>query len=170
MSASLPFYWYFFVLLIIATFTDFAHLIIPDSISIPGMVMGIFASFCFPEMMNAASHTDGLIRSFIGLVAGGGSIWVIGILGKAIFRKDAMGGGDVKLMAMVGSFLGMKLAFFSIFLGSLFGAVVGGVLIVLRLKTRKDYIPFGPYIALGAILSFFCGEKILNWYFGLLNF
>jgi len=169
-SAALPFYWYLFVLLIIATFTDFAHLIIPDVISIPGMVVGLLASFIFPEIMKAASHTEGLVRSFIGLLAGGGAIWGIGILGKAVFKKDAMGGGDVKLMAMVGSFLGVKIALFSIFLGSLFGAIVGGVLIVSRLKTRKDYIPFGPYLALGAVSSFFWGEKMLDWYFGLLNF
>ena len=163
-SGALLFYWYFFLMLIIATFTDFAHLIIPDVVSIPGMFIGLLAGFIFPEMMKAASHTDGLIKSFAGLLAGGGAIWIIGVLGKIIFRKDAMGGGDVKLMAMVGSFIGMKLALFSIFLGSIFGAVVGGALIVLRLKTKKDYIPFGPYLALGAVLAFFYGEQILSWY------
>ena len=88
---------------------------------------------------------------------------------KIAFRKDAMGGGDVKLMAMVGSFLGTKLVLLSIFLGSLFGAMVGGMLILFRLKTRKDYIPFGPYLALGAVIALFFGEKILGWYFGLLT-
>ena len=167
-SGSLPFYWYLFVLLIIATFTDFAHLIIPDCISLPGIIIGVFACFIFPEIMKGASHIEGLTSSIKGLLAGGGAIWVIGILGKIAFRKDAMGGGDVKLMAMAGSFLGTKLVFLSIFLGSLFGAMVGGILIALRLKTRKDYIPFGPYLALGAVSSLFFGEKLLSWYFGLL--
>jgi leader peptidase (prepilin peptidase)/N-methyltransferase len=169
-SPALFFLWYFFVLLIIAAFTDFAQLIIPDCVSIPGMAIGVIAAFVFPGLMKAASHPEGFLRSFAGLLAGGGVIWIIGFLGKALFKKEAMGGGDVKLMGMVGSFLGIKLTFLTIFLGSLFGASVGGILILLRLKTRKDYIPFGPYLALGAVSSFFWGEKILNWYFALLSF
>lgn len=165
----LLFYWYFLVLLIVATFTDFSHLIISDCVSLPGMVVGVIASFIFPEIMKTSSHIEGVVRSFTGLLAGGGAIWIIGILGKAIFQKEAMGGGDVKLMAMVGSFLGMRLALFTIFLGSIFGAAVGGILILFRLKSRKDYIPFGPYLSLGAVLSFFLGEKLLNWYLGLLS-
>jgi leader peptidase (prepilin peptidase)/N-methyltransferase len=119
--------------------------------------------------MKTTSRLDGLVRAFSGLLAGGGAIWIIGLLGKAIFQKEAMGGGDVKLMAMVGSFMGIKLALFTIFLGSIFGAAVGGILILFRLKTRKDYIPFGPYLSLGAVLSFFFGEKLLNWYLGMLG-
>lgn len=168
-SILLPIYWYFFVMLVIATFTDFSHLIIPDIISIPGMFTGIILSFIFPEMMKAASHIDGFLKSFAGAMAGGGTIWIIGIAGKAVFRKEAMGFGDVKLMGMAGSFIGVKLTLLSIFLGSLFGAVVGGILILARLKTRKDYIPFGPYLSLGALTAFFFGEKILDWYFGLLT-
>lgn len=168
-TALLPFYWYFILLLIIATFTDFEHLIIPDIVSISGLVVGLGASYIFPAMMKTASNVDSLTRSFLGLVSGGGIIWLIGIFGKAIFHKESMGGGDVKLMAMAGTFLGTKLTLLSIFLGSLFGAVVGGILIAFRFKTRKDYIPFGPYLSLGAIVSLFWGERILNWYFGWLS-
>lgn len=169
LSWTVLFYWYFFSLLIIATFTDFSHLIIPDVISLPGIFIGLAASFTFPEIMNTSVHLQGLIRSFAGLLAGGGIIWAIGILGKAIFHKEAMGGGDVKLMAMVGSFLGIKLTLFTIFLGSLLGALAGGILILLHIKTRKDYIPFGPYLALGAVISFFWGEMALEWYLGILS-
>ncbi len=165
----LLFYWYFLTLLIIATFTDFSHLIIPDCVSLPGMIVGLIAGFIFPEIMKTTSRLDGLVRAFTGLLAGGGAIWIIGILGKAIFQKEAMGGGDVKLMAMVGSFMGIKLTLFTIFLGSIFGAAIGVILILFRLKTRKDYIPFGPYLSLGAVLSFFFGEKLLNWYLGMLG-
>ena len=168
-TVLLPFYWYFLFLLIIATFTDFEHFIIPDVVSLPGIIVGLAASFIFPEMMRAMSRFNGLTRSFLGLVSGGGAIWLIGIFGKAIFHKESMGGGDVKLMAMAGTFLGTKLTLLSIFLGSLFGALVGGILIAFRLKTRKDYIPFGPYLSLGAIVSLFWGEKVLNWYFGWLS-
>lgn len=162
-------YWYFLLLLIIATFTDFEHMIIPDVISLPGIIVGLAASFIFPEMMRAMSRFNGLTRSFLGLVSGGGVIWLIGIFGKAVFHKESMGGGDVKLMAMAGTFLGTKLTLLSIFLGSLFGALVGGILIAFRLKTRKDYIPFGPYLSLGVVVSLFWGEKVLNWYFGWLS-
>lgn len=168
LSILLIFYWYFFTMLIIATFTDFSHLIIPDVISMPGIFAGIIAGSLFPEMMKTVPHLDGFLKSSAGAAAGGGAIWIIGILGKAAFRKEAMGFGDVKLMGMIGSFTGVRLALLSIFLGSLFGAAVGGILILARLKTKKDYIPFGPYLSLGAVASFFFGEKILGWYFGLL--
>lgn len=168
-SPLVLFYWYLFILLIIATFTDFAHLIIPDVISLPGILVGLIASFIFPEMMKAIGHADSLLKSFLGSIIGAGAIWLVGVLGAAIFHKEAMGGGDVKLMAMVGTFLGTKLTLLTIFLGAFFGALVGGILILFRLKTRKDYIPFGPYLALGAVISFFAGERLLNWYLGLLG-
>jgi leader peptidase (prepilin peptidase)/N-methyltransferase len=167
-SPLLPFYWYLFTLLIIGTFTDFSHLIIPDVVSVPGIFVGLLGSFVFPEMMKASSHCAGLLASFMGILSGGGVIWAIGFFGKAMFKKEAMGGGDVKLMAMVGSFLGIKLTLLAIFLGSVFGAIVGGILILSRLKTRKDYIPFGPYLGLGSVCSLFFGEILLNWYTGLL--
>lgn len=169
MTTLLPFYWYFLLLLIIATFTDFEHLIIPDIVSISGLGLGLAASYIFPVMMGAPDRLTGLTRACLGLAAGAGSIWLVGVLGQAIFHKEAMGGGDVKLMAMAGTFLGVRLTLLTIFLGAFFGAAVGGILIGLRLKTRRDYIPFGPYLSLGAIVSLFWGEKLLSWYFGLLG-
>ncbi|MDP3804851.1 MAG: A24 family peptidase, partial [Candidatus Omnitrophota bacterium] len=98
--------------------------------------------------------------------AGGGSIYAMGFFGKLAFRKEAMGGGDVKLMAMIGAFLGWKLVIFTFFVAPLFGAVVG---IILKLKDGREIIPYGPHLSLAAVIAMFFGNKILNTFFyGLL--
>ncbi len=106
----------------------------------------------------------GFKASIIGFLAGGISFYLIGVLGRAILKKDAMGGGDVKMMAMIGGLLGWKGIVLTTFLGSLLGSIIGVSLILLKGREWGSRIPFGPYLALGALISLFWGQDILRWY------
>jgi len=86
------------------------------------------------------------------------------VLGKAVLKKDAMGGGDIKMMAMVGGLMGWKAIILTTFMGSLFGSIIGVALIKIKGREWGSKIPFGPYLALGSLISLFWGNNILRWY------
>jgi len=142
--------------LIIIAFIDLNEQIVPDVISLPGIGAGLILSFFVPYIS--------FINSALGVVVGGGIILVIGLAGSVIFKKEAMGGGDVKLAAMIGAFLGWKYTIISLFLGFFLGALAGIFLILSKIKSREDMVPFGPFIALGSIIILLWGEKIITWY------
>ena len=156
---------------IVATFVDFEHRIIPDEVSVGGMVVGIIFSLLIPALHLANSEMDhgfksnvlSLGRSLIGVLVGGGSIYAIGVLGDIIFKKESMGGGDVKLMAMMGAFMGWKLTLLAFFIAPFFGAVYG---IVEKIRTKDSAIAYGPFLVIGAIISLLWGEHILSWIIG----
>ena len=145
--------------LIIIAFIDLQEQIIPDVISLPGIVVGLILSFIVPYMS--------FINSVLGTLVGGGIILISARVGSIIFKKEAMGGGDAKLTAMIGAFLGWRYTIISLFLGFFLGALTGIILIMTKIKKREDVIPFGPFIALGSIITLLCGEKILAWYIGI---
>jgi leader peptidase (prepilin peptidase)/N-methyltransferase len=168
--------------LIVITFIDLDHQIIPDVITLPGMLVGLtFAPFFMPALAeplpfrlhallpNLTPYAAGLLNSLIGLLMGGTPLFLIGWLWEKLRKVEAMGGGDVKLMGMVGSFLGWKGALLTIMLGALAGSVVGMTLIALKKHQADKVIPFGPFLALGAVLAAFYGYDIISWYFGLLR-
>ncbi len=163
---SVPFFVFavFVCGLIVATFVDIDFRIIPDEVSIGGIVVGLLASILFPQVHHVATHLLGLRASLLGIVVGGGALWILGLVGDFIFKKESMGGGDIKLLAMVGSFLGWQAALLALPLASLFGAVVG---IIIKLRTKESVIAFGPYLALGALLCLFWMDRILAFLFGL---
>jgi leader peptidase (prepilin peptidase)/N-methyltransferase len=144
--------------LIIIAFIDLQEQIIPDIISLPGIVVGVILSFIVPYIS--------FINSALGALFGGGVILIIAWVGSIVFKKEAMGGGDVKLTAMIGAFLGWRYTIISLFLGFFLGALIGIILIIAKIKKREDAIPFGPFIALGSIITLLWGEKILSWYLG----
>jgi leader peptidase (prepilin peptidase)/N-methyltransferase len=146
--------------LIVSSFIDFEHQLIPDVITIPGIFIGLSAVFLFPSILGEANPLSGLLNSFLGVLAGGGSIYAMGLLGRLVFKKEAMGGGDVKLMAMIGAFLGWKLVLFTFILAPFFGAPVG---IVIKLKEKKHIIPYGPFLSMAAIVAVLWGERILSY-------
>ena len=148
--------------LIVSTFIDFEHQLIPDVITIPGIFIGLIACFFHPGLIGEVKTTPAILNSFAGIITGGGLIYMMGVLGKLVFRKEAMGGGDVKLMAMVGAFVGWKLALFIFFLAPFFGAAVG---IIVKIKDKKDIIPYGPYLSMATIIAILWGEEILNYLF-----
>ncbi len=144
--------------LIIIAFIDLNEQIVPDVISLPGIVIGFILSFFVPYIS--------FVNSFLGVVVGGGIILIIGLAGSLIFKKEAMGGGDVKLAAMIGAFLGWRYIIISLFLGFFSGALAGISLILLKIKKREDAIPFGPFIVLGSLITLLWGKQIISWYRG----
>jgi leader peptidase (prepilin peptidase)/N-methyltransferase len=144
--------------LIIIAFIDLNEQIVPDVISLPGIVIGFIISFFVPYIS--------FINSALGVVVGGGIILIIGMAGSVIFKKEAMGGGDVKLAAMIGAFLGWRYITISLFLGFFLGALAGIILIISKIKSREDTVPFGPFIVLGSFITLLWGEKIISWYIG----
>ncbi|MBL7084488.1 MAG: prepilin peptidase [Candidatus Omnitrophica bacterium] len=145
--------------LIVVSFIDIDIREIPDEISLSGILIGLILSVIFPQLQETALRHLALFRSFLGLLAGGGSIYLTGIIGDAIFRKESMGGGDVKLMAMVGAFIGWKLALLTFFVAPFFGAAIG---IVIKIRKGESLIPYGPFLSLAALISIIWGEKIIE--------
>jgi len=148
--------------LVIATFVDFEMSEIPDQVSIGGLILGLVLSYIIPSTFNQGVRWHALLDSFIGAVAGGAAIYMMGFLGELAFKKEAMGGGDVKFMAMIGSFLGLKLTMLTFFAAPIFGGIVG---ILLKLKDGREVIPYGPYISLAALVAIFFGDNILRTLF-----
>jgi len=168
-AAALGLHFTFVSMLIALTFIDFDTQLLPDALTKPGMAIGVIAGL-WPGLAGLISNDEtiapemrSLLASLLGLVVGGGVTWGVRALGSAVFRKEAMGFGDVKFMGMIGAFLGWQGALLTLFLGCVFGAVVG-VTLSLRggLLAR---IPFGPYLAMGAITALFCGERLVELLF-----
>lgn len=145
--------------LIIATFIDFEYQLIPDSISLGGLALGLLVSFLYPRVFSAISHKTALLNSLCGAIAGGASIYSIGLFGKALFKKEAMGFGDVKFLAMIGSFIGWQKVLFVFFLAPFFGAAVG---IILKVRYKIETIPYGPYLSLATVVVILWGDEILG--------
>lgn len=149
--------------LIVISFIDLKIQEIPDEITLPGIAIGPALGFIFPGLLFQYRHLAGLFNSALGIIAGGGIIYLAGILGRAIFKKEAMGGGDVKLMAMLGAFLGWRLVILAFFLAPFTGSVVG---IIAKLRKKEDIIPYGPHLSLAGVIALLWGERILGWMIG----
>jgi leader peptidase (prepilin peptidase)/N-methyltransferase len=161
-------YFVFASMLIVGSFIDLEFFIIPDAINFIGLGFGLLASTVFPQLMGKEIWWQGLLTSLLGAFVGGLSLFLIAMLGEFLLKKEAMGMGDVKLLAMMGSFIGWKMVLFTIFLSSLLGTIGGVLLILFGKTTMKGKIPFGPYLAMGSVVSLLWGNKILMWYARLL--
>ncbi len=148
--------WIAVSVLIAASFIDIRTMEIPDGISVALAVAGIL-SFFIPGSV--------LWDRLLGIACAAGPLLLIHIFSKGA----AMGMGDIKLMAAAGLMLGVKLSFFALFSAVLFGAAVSVILLALKLKGRKDEIPFVPFLSFGIIFSLFCGSPIIAWYLSLLS-
>jgi leader peptidase (prepilin peptidase)/N-methyltransferase len=168
--------------LIVITFIDYDHQIIPDAITLPGMLVGLSLApfFMYPltdplpfhlaaVLPHAGPYLTAFFNSLIGLVLGGAPLFLIGWIWEKLRHVEAMGGGDVKLMAMVGTFLGWKGALLTIMLGALAGSVAGVLLIAFKRHKMEKVIPFGPFLAAGAVTTAFYGPDIIAWYLGLIR-
>ncbi len=143
--------------LVAITAIDLDHQIIPDVLSLPGIALGLLFSL--------APGGIGWVPSLLGVLLGGGVFVVIIVASTLVLGQAGMGTGDVKLGAMLGAFLGWKLVLLSILLSTLLGGPMAAVLLATGRKSRKDPIPFGPFLALGGLISLFWGEALLGWYF-----
>lgn len=153
-------YFVFCSALIVITFIDLDCQIIPDRITLPGIPIALLAgSFLMPDPFLRSSPL-GFKASIIGFLIGGGLFYAI-----AVISRGGMGGGDIKMMAMVGALTGWKSVLLTTFVGSLAGSIFGIFLMISKGKGRKTKVPFGPFLALGSLATLFFGQEIFNWYF-----
>ena len=150
----------FIATLTVVTFIDLDHRIIPDSISLPGIPLFFLAALAVPTVTWRASA--------IGIVAGGGSLFAVAWVYQLITGREGMGGGDIKLLAMIGAMIGWQGILFTLFAASAIGTIVGLLAMIRSGKGMKLAIPFGPFLAMGAIIYVFFGEALILWYFNLL--
>jgi leader peptidase (prepilin peptidase)/N-methyltransferase len=146
--------------LLIVAGTDLSHKIIPNAVTFPGIVVGLISAATILPL--------GLLDGLLGVLVGGGILWFLAWASPYLFGKEGMGGGDIKLLAMIGAFMGWKSALMTIMVGSFLGSIVGITLITAQVIKREDYIPFGPFLVCGALVALFFGPSILGWYQGLL--
>jgi leader peptidase (prepilin peptidase) / N-methyltransferase len=137
---------------------DLEHHLLPNVITLPGIAIGLISSAVLPP---------GLVDALIGAAIGGGVLWLIG---EAYYRysgHEGMGGGDVKMLAMIGAFLGWKLVLVTLVLSSFAGSLLGVAVIALKRGGMKYALPYGTFLALGALVASLAGDAIVNWYVGL---
>jgi len=162
MGSAMVFWFFFISVLITISFIDMDHQIIPDIISLPGILIFASSFYFLPEM----DFTDTLL----GIIIGGGSLYAVAFLYFLIKKQEGMGGGDIKLLAMIGAATGIKGVFFTIFAGSLLGTFFGIlIMIYTRIADSKLKIPFGPFLSLGAVIYIFFGEQLILWYLAMLR-
>ncbi|UCC44671.1 MAG: prepilin peptidase [Candidatus Zixiibacteriota bacterium] len=157
LSMEFAVYSYVISALLIVIFVDLEFRIIPDSVTLPGIVAGLAISF-LPQGI-------GIIQSIIGLLVGGGSLYLVAMLGDWLFKKESMGGGDIKLAAMLGALLGWQKVLF-IFMGSaVVGLAVSIPLMIISSRLRRHRtVPFGPFISVAAVAAIVYGDQIIKFY------
>lgn len=143
--------------LVVVTFIDLEHQIIPDVISLPGIVVGLALAL--------AGWGPAWTDSLAGILLGGGFLWAIAWGYEVLAGREGMGGGDIKLLAMIGAFLGWQGVLLVLLLSSITGSIAGFGAIFARGGDTKAPIPFGPYLALGALIALLWGDAIVRWYF-----
>lgn len=137
---------------------DLEHHLLPDAITLPGIVAGLLASLWLPP---------GIRDALIGALVGGGVLWLIG---EAYYRysgEEGMGGGDVKMLAMIGAFLGWELVIVTLVFSSIAGSLIGVLLIVTRRGGMKYALPYGTFLSIAALVASLYGASIVSWYTGL---
>ncbi|MCU0579607.1 MAG: A24 family peptidase [Desulfobacterota bacterium] len=146
-------------LLLIISFIDLEHQIIPDELSLPGLALGLLLS-------GLIGH-PGWKSSLIGLFLGGGVLYLLAAGYEKLTGREGMGGGDIKLLAMIGAFTGWPGVLVSLGVGALTGSLVGLVLMAFLKKERTFAVPFGPFLSLGALTHLLAGPRLIHWYLGL---
>ena len=152
----------FLLSLVVISFIDLDHKIIPDVLSLPGILIGLAASiFGFTK--------TGWSGALIGIIGGGGFLYLVAVGYEKFTGREGMGGGDIKLLAMIGAWMGWMALPFIVFISSLTGSLMGGGALILSKRGYRTRIPFGPFLALGALIYFFFGNELVSWYFNLLH-
>ncbi len=161
-AVSAPFAWAMIVLF----FTDLDTQLLPDAVTLTGLAAGLAVAWFNPFLGESGVHRIWMALS--GCAVGGGSLWTVGALYSRLRGVEAMGFGDVKMMAFVGAVAGPQGVLFTIFGGSVMGAVVGLVLIPLRGRSMQSTLPFGCFLAPAAMASLLYADQVIGWYLGLL--
>jgi leader peptidase (prepilin peptidase)/N-methyltransferase len=156
---ELAIYAVLFSALIVISFIDIEHWIIPDEISLPGAALGLIISGVYPALQGQASRLIALRESFFGILFGFISLYLIGLIGKIAYKKEAMGGGDMMLLMFIGAFLGWKLTVVAFFLAPVFGSVVGVPRLIMK---KQETIQYGPFLAIAAFICVLFKNEILT--------
>lgn len=168
----------FVSLIVPLVFIDLRHKLLPNAITYPGLALLFVLRVLAPEpwILAHTPHIFGsdlpewavsMLASLLGAIVGGGSLWLVREVYYRLRHVEGMGLGDVKMMLMVGAFLGWQLTLLTVFIGSLLGSAVGILLIALRGGTMKMQIPFGVFLGPAAIISLFTGQQLITWYIGM---
>jgi leader peptidase (prepilin peptidase)/N-methyltransferase len=157
---QLPVEFIFCSLLLIITMIDLDTMEIPDLLSLPGIALGFAFSFFTPRLSWS--------QSLLGIAIGGGIFYLIAVLFSLVRHKEGLGGGDIKLLAMIGAFLGWQGVLFTIMVSSVSGIIIAIPLMWRSGKGLASALPFGPFLALGAVAYIFWGELFFHWYFSTL--
>ncbi len=160
-------YFILVVFIVLTIFIDYDHHIIPNKITYPVVVFGLILAIYAPAFWKLADGSRWMAFCFscASILVAGGSLAIFAIVGKKIFKKDALGWGDVKYIAAVAAVLGPWAAFFTLLIGSILGAVVGLTLVALKKSGLKSGIPFGPSLAIATFIWLLCGSELMQAYF-----
>jgi leader peptidase (prepilin peptidase)/N-methyltransferase len=145
--------------LVICVGIDLEHRLLPDRVTLPLLGFGILISL-LPGRLTP-------LESLIGALAGGGIMYGIAVAGDAVYKRETMGGGDIKLASAIGAFMGWKILLVALFAAFVMGAIGG--LIYLAVGGKEKTVPFGPFLAAGALLALAAGQEIWTWYTGFLR-
>lgn len=154
-------YYAFICCLLVITFVDIDLQIIPDLITLPGIPIFFIAAIALTDIS--------WIDSLLGFLVGGGSLFAIGWGYQLLTRKEGMGGGDIKLLAMIGVLLGWQGTLFTIFIASAAGTLAGIAVMLQQRRNMKLAIPFGPFLSIGAIVYLFFGPPMISWYLNVMR-
>jgi leader peptidase (prepilin peptidase)/N-methyltransferase len=145
------------IVMILTFFIDLKHRIIPDTLTLPGVALGFLMSFLV--------SSPSVLNSLLGIAVGGGMFYLAAVLGELLFKKESMGGGDIKLAMMLGAFLGWQNILLILLISSFLGSLIGGLALLFSKDVKQTRtIPFGPFLALGAIVAMFLGDSIISAY------
>lgn len=147
--------------LVVVSFIDLDHQIIPNAITLPGIPLGLVAGLFLGQ--------PPVLDRLIGALGGAGFLYLVLFYGGVLYGQEAMGEGDLNLIALVGAFLGWRAVVITILLGCLVGSAVGVSLIALKRLRRRQQIPFGPFLSLGAVVAMFWSEWLIAWYLRFLQ-
>jgi leader peptidase (prepilin peptidase)/N-methyltransferase len=147
--------------LVVVSFIDLDHQIIPNAITLPGIPLGLLAGLLVAE--------PPLLDRLVGALVGAGFLYLVLFYGGVLYGQDAMGEGDLNLIALVGAFLGWRAVVVTILVACLAGSTVGIALILSRRLERQQHIPFGPFLSLGAVIALFWGNDLIGWYLAFLR-
>jgi leader peptidase (prepilin peptidase)/N-methyltransferase len=150
--------------LIVASGIDLDYLVIPDSLTVGGVVAGISLSYLFPSLQGKEDAVDAMIRSALSASVAGGSLWLVAKTASWLLQKEAMGIGDAKLLAALGTFLGWQSLPFILAVSSLIGTIIGIGILKQRKQKLGVKVPFGPYLALAALLWLLGGSRVIAKY------
>lgn len=153
--------WIFIWMLLAISLIDFAEQIIPDEISLPGIGVGLILAF----LPGGVDPPD----AGIAVLAAGAGLWLIAAAYARLRGREGLGGGDIKLLAMMGAFLGLRDVVLALLIGSVLGAILGGAALALSRSKRETPIPFGPFLSAGAVLVYMGGDRLWTLYGELLG-